>query len=142
MSPNLRLGDSRRSEDDEVKEIVDLVAAAVRHQSDPDPFLALHTDDVVIVNIAGRRVLGRDDLEAAMRGALASPLADVTTTVDIDDVRFLRPDVALVSCTKHVNDARAEPVDAMPPAGAMSYVAVNTGERWQIALAQTTPLRT
>ena len=29
-------------------------------------------DDVVIVNIAGRRVLGRGDLEAAMRSALAS----------------------------------------------------------------------
>jgi uncharacterized protein (TIGR02246 family) len=142
MSPNHRLGDRERSEDDDLKEIVDLVAAAVRHQSDPDPFLALHTDDVVIVNIAGRRVLGRDDLEAAMRGALAGPLADVTTTVDIDDVRFLRPDVALVSCTKHVNDARAEPGDGLPTAGAMSYVVVNPGDRWQIALAQTTPVRT
>lgn len=122
--------------------IVDLVASAVRHQADVEPFLALHTDEVVIVNIAGRRVLGRRDLEAAMRGALASPLADVTTTVDIDDIRFLRPDVALISCTKHVHDARAEPGDELPPAGAMTYVLINGGDRWQIALAQTTPVRT
>jgi hypothetical protein len=75
-----------------------------------------------------------------MRSALASPLADVTTTVDIDDIRFLRPDVALVSCTKHVNDGRAEPGDVMPAAGAMSYVVLNSRGRWEIALAQTTPV--
>jgi conserved hypothetical protein len=140
MTSNLRLDDIGQTEDAGVKEIVELVSAAVRHQSDPDPFLALHTNDVVIVNIAGRRVLGRDDLEAAMRSALASPLADVTTTVDIEDIRFLRPDVALVSCTKHVNDGRAEPGDVMPADGAMSYVFLNNGDRWQIALAQTTPV--
>jgi hypothetical protein len=72
---------------------------------------------------------------------LASPLADVTT-VDIDDIRFLPPDVALVSCTKHVHDARAEPDDELPPAGALTYVVLTSGDRWQIALAQTTPMRT
>ena len=122
--------------------IAELVEAAVRHQSDPEAFLALHTDDVVIVNIAGRRVLGRSTFEAAMRSALASPLADVTTTVEVEDVRFLRPDVALVSCTKHVHDARAEPGAGLPPAGSMSYVVVDDGHGWRIALAQTTPIRT
>lgn len=123
-------------------EIVDLVNAAVRHQSDPEQFLPLHTGEVVIVNIAGRRVLGRPELEAAMRGALASPLADVTTTIDIDDIRFLRPDVALVSCTKYVHDARAAPADGLPPAGAMSYIVTADDHGWRIALAQTTPMRT
>lgn len=115
-----------------------VVAAAVRHQSDPEPFLALHAEDVVIVNIAGRRVLGRDELAVAMKGALASPLADVTTTVDIDDIRFVRPDVALVSCTKHVQDDRAGG-DRLPTTGTMTYVVVDDGDGWRIALAQTTP---
>jgi len=130
-----------RSQDDARQEINDLVAAAVRHQSEPEPFLALHTDDVVIVNIAGRRVLGLDDFGAAMHGALASPLADVTTTVDVHDIRFLRPDVALVSCTKLVHDSRAEADDGLPPAGSLTYVVTNDGDGWQIALAQTTPMR-
>lgn len=142
MSPGARDETGLPSEDAARKEIIDLVTAAVRHQSDPEAFLALHTDNVVIVNIAGRRVLGRADLEVAMRRALASPLADVTTTVDIDDIRFLRHDVALVSCTKHVKDARPEPGETLPPAGAMSYVLINSGDGWQIALAQTTPMRT
>lgn len=124
------------------EEIAELVAAAVRHQSDVEPLLALHADEVVIVNIAGRRVLGRGDLATAMRAALASPLSDVSTTVDIDDIRFLTPDTALVSCTKHVVDNRAEPGDELPTAGAMTYVVVNRDGGWQIALAQTTPIRT
>jgi uncharacterized protein (TIGR02246 family) len=106
--------------------IESLVAAAVRHQSDPEPFLALHTDDAVVVNIAGRRVLGREELALAMKHALAGPLADVTTTVDIDDVRFLRPDVAIVSCTKHVRDDRAGG-DELPTTGTMTYVVVDDG---------------
>lgn len=140
MTPHAHVG-TAASRDATVEQIESLVAAAVRHQSDPDSILPLHTDDVVIVNIAGRRVLGRDGLGAAMRGALASPLADVTTTVDIDDIRFLRPDVALVSCTKHVHDARAEQKDGLPPTGTMTYLVVDDGGGWQIALAQTTPVR-
>lgn len=131
----------RYDNDQAIADITDLVEAAVRHQSDPEPFLALHTHEVVIVNIAGRRVLGRQDLEAAMRGALASPLAAVTTTVDVDDIRFLRPDVALVSCTKHVHDARAEPGDGIPQAGATTFIVTNGGDGWRISLAQTTPIR-
>ena len=123
-------------------DINDLVAAAVRHQSEVEPFLALHTEDVVIVNIAGRRVLGRQELEAAMRGALAGSLADVTTTVDVEDIRFLRPDVALVSCTKRVHDARSAGGDELPARGAMSYIVTDSGDGWRIALAQTTPMLT
>lgn len=116
-----------------------LVEAAVRHQSDVEPFLALHADDAVIVNIAGRRVLGAAALGEAMRGALVSPLADVTTTVDVEDVRFLRDDVALVSCTKHVHDGRGDGT-ALPTSGAMSYVVTRGRDGWRIALAQTTPV--
>jgi uncharacterized protein (TIGR02246 family) len=126
------------------QQITDLVDEVVRTQSDPDAFLPCHDDDVVIVNIAGRRVLGRDALESAMRQALASPLADVTTTVVVDDIRFVRDDVAIVSCTKTVHDGRAETTgdsDPLPSVGAMTYVMVEGDDGWGIALAQTTPVR-
>jgi uncharacterized protein (TIGR02246 family) len=123
------------------QQITDLVDEVVRNQSDPEAFLPRHTDDVVVVNIAGRRVLGRDTLEAAMRQALASPLADVTTTVEVDDIRFVRDDVAIVSCTKTVHDGRSGEPDALPSVGAMSYVMVDGDDGWRIALAQTTPIR-
>jgi uncharacterized protein (TIGR02246 family) len=118
--------------------IEDVVAELIDRQNDPQPFLALHTDDVVIVNVAGRRVLGKEALAEAMRGALASPLADVQTTAVVEDVRFLRPDVCLVSCTKYIHDRRAggEP---LPEVAQLTYVLVDSVDGWQVALAQTTP---
>ncbi|WP_436794657.1 SgcJ/EcaC family oxidoreductase [Actinospongicola halichondriae] len=123
------------------QELVELVNLAQASQSDVEPFLALHTSETVIVNFGGRRVLGIRELRSAMEAALASPLADVTTSVEVHDIRYLRPDVALISCSKHVNDARSDGGD-LASRGALSYVAVRDDRRWRIALAQTTPVAT
>lgn len=111
-----------------------------RHQSEPEPFLALHTEDAVIVNIAARRVLGKESLAQAMASALASPLADVITQVEIEDVRPVSAGVALVSCRKRVLDQRDDQADPLPAEAALSYVLVEEGDRWRVALAQTTPV--
>lgn len=127
------------STDDEA--LQQLVRRAQESQSDVEPFLSLHTDDAVIVNFGGRRVLGVDDLRPAMEAALASPLAAVTTSAEIHDIRYLRPDVALVSATKHVVDDRPDGGD-LASHGALTYVAVRDDKTWRIALAQTTPVAT
>lgn len=122
-----------------------LVAEAERHQSDLDRFIALHTPDVALVNMAGRRVLGRNALRQAMEKALESPMANVLTTQDIEDIRFVRPDVAIVSCVKHVSDQRgpaSKEDDGMPSTGSLTYVLVREQDAWRIASAQTTPVWT
>lgn len=116
-----------------------LVTEAQAAQSDPEPFLAHHTEDTIVVNLAGRRVLGKEALGEAMTAALATPLARVITTAVVDDVRFVRPDVAIVSATKHVTDGR-DGGDAVPTRGRLTYVAVREDVGWRIALAQTTPV--
>lgn len=117
-----------------------LVADVQAKQLDVEPFLALHTDDTVVVNFAGRRVAGKEALREAMTAALASPLAKVTTTAEVQDVRFVRPDVAMVSATKYVTDDR-EQADTFASTGSMTYVvAKDVNEGWRIALAQTTPI--
>lgn len=123
------------------QELEQLVDAAQARQSDLEPFVALHTTSTVIVNFGGRRILGASELRAAMESALASPLADVTTSAEIHDIRYLRPDVAIISCTKHVTDARPDGGD-LASQGALSYVAVRDDGTWRIALAQTTPIAT
>ena len=124
---------------DDQKALRDLVSAADRHQSDVDEFVALHHRDVVIVNIAGRRVLGRDALRDAMTAALRSPLAKVLTRLDVEDIRLVGPDVALVSCVKHVSDER-DGGPALPATGSLTFTAVREPDGWKIALAQTTPV--
>ena len=117
-----------------------LIRTAQEAQNDVEALLALHTPDTVIVNIAGRRVLGRDQLRAAMSAALASPLADVRTTVDVLDVRLATPDAAVVSCVKTVHDGRSQDQPALPARGAMTYLLVRDGDGWLVAAAQTTPV--
>jgi uncharacterized protein (TIGR02246 family) len=117
-----------------------LLADAQATQSDVEPFLALHSEDVVIVNFGGRRVTGKDALRDAMTAALTSPLAAVTTTTEVHDIRFVRPDVAIVSATKHVTDER-EGAGPLASEGSMTYVVTrDEGAAWRIELAQTTPV--
>jgi uncharacterized protein (TIGR02246 family) len=137
----------RGDQESEITAIHQLVADAQRHQHDLDRFISLHTDDVSIVNFGGRRVLGRDALHQAMKAALETPLANVITTVDIEDIRFVRPDVAIVAGIKHVSDEREasvrdDPSTALPSmSGWLTYVVVKEQDAWSIVSAQTTPIR-
>ncbi|MEV2192937.1 SgcJ/EcaC family oxidoreductase [Streptomyces phaeochromogenes] len=123
--------------------IRELVARSQEAQTDPQVLPALHTSDLVLINLAGRRIFGREAFAAAMAAALASPLRDVRTTLEVDDIRFVRPDVAIVSLTKTVHDERPDTQgpSAFPARGAMTYVVTREeDENWHIALAQTTPI--
>src|SRR5690606_14893589 len=96
-------------------------------------------------NFVGKRVFGRVALENAMKNALSGSLARVITKTTIENIRFLRPDVAIVSCTKYVSDQRKEAKNGnghQLPAekGALTYVVVKENQSWAIAMAQTTPM--
>lgn len=124
------------------KLIRELVARSQDAQLDPAVLPALHTDDMVIVNVVGRRLFGRDSFASAMASALSSPLKDVRTTLEIEDIRFATPDVAIVSLTKTIHDERPDAgLAELPSTGAMTYVLTRAGDGWRIALAQTTPIR-
>jgi uncharacterized protein (TIGR02246 family) len=127
------MGDRRGQQ---IRRLVDRLQAT---QSDIEPFLALHTRDAIIVNFGGRRVRGKEDIRAAMEAALASPLAQVTTTAEVNDIRFVRPDVAIVSCTKHVSDQRGT-TETFASTGRLTYVVVEENGEWRVSLAQTTPV--
>jgi len=119
-----------------------LVADAQKHQFDVDELMKLHHDDVVITNMAGRRVFGKQAFAQAMKQAIASPLQHVPTEVEVQSVRFLTPDCAIAFCTKTVLDQRPAPDRTALPAsvGMMSYVLVRQADGWLIAAAQTTPV--
>lgn len=119
-----------------------LVAEAQKHQFDVAQLMALHDDDVVVTNMAGRRVVGKKAFADAMEKALSSALRHVPATTEVDSVRFLSPDCALVACTKTVHDERPAAEKTRLPAsvGVMTYVVVRKGGRWVIASAQTTPV--
>ncbi|WP_405106557.1 SgcJ/EcaC family oxidoreductase [Micromonospora sp. NBC_01405] len=128
---------------DDEKRIRELVARTQEAQIDPDVLPALHTSDLVLINLAGRRLFGRESFASAMAEALSSPLKDIRTVLEVNDIRFATPDVAIVSLTKTIHDERPEAEDSseLPLAGIMTYVMTRRGDDWRIALAQTTPIR-
>lgn len=136
-----------KAQEAEITAIRQVVSDAQKHQNDPGQFIPLHTADTSIVNFMGRRVLGRDALHQAMNRALETPLANVITTAEIEDVRFVRPDVAIVASIKHVSDERGaslrdDPGTTLPSSsGWLTYVVVKEQDAWRIASAQTTPIR-
>jgi uncharacterized protein (TIGR02246 family) len=136
-----RAGMNARERDADRRAIRELVERANELQSDVEPFLALHTEDAVIVNLAGVRVPGRRRLGETMTAALGSRLGQVITRSEVDDVAFVRDDVAIVSCTKTVEDRNDDaPAAALPRTGRLTYVVVQDDGAWRIALAQTTPV--
>jgi uncharacterized protein (TIGR02246 family) len=133
---------STLSTDADEKRIRELVARTEEAQIDPDVLPALHTSDLVLVNFGGRRLFGRETFASAMAEALSSPLKDIRTVLEVDDIRFATPDVAIVSLTKTIHDERseAERSSELPLAGVLTYVMTRAGDDWRIALAQTTPI--
>jgi uncharacterized protein (TIGR02246 family) len=124
-------------------EIRQLVADAQKYQFDVAELMKLHDDDVVIINMAGRRLFGKPAFEQAMQQALASALQHVPTVIHVDRVHFLAPGCAVVSCTKAVHDQRPEADRTALPGsvGMTTYVVVRKGDDgWAIASAQTTPV--
>lgn len=126
--------------DTPVDAVLRVVADAERLQNDVEGFTALLTEDAVIVNFGGRRVRGRRAIHEAMAHALASLLADVVTTQDVEDIRFVRPDVAVVECVKHVHDRRDPATTSAPlrDRGMLTFVPVEQHGAWRITSAQTT----
>ena len=132
------------AQDQVIVAIRSVIEHADRLQSDAEGFAQLLTEDVALVNFGGRRVLGRGNVQQAMRQALETPFAQVYTRNEVIDVRFLRPDVAVVSCVKHISDER-EPAErdsdtVLSKRGSATFVLAGERGRWRIALIQTTPI--
>ena len=119
-----------------------LVDEAAGLQNDTDGFVRLLTEDVVIVNVAGRRIIGRERFREAMAAALQTRLARVITRNELLDVTFVRPDVAVVSVIKHISDENEDADGAIPSQGSLTLVVAKQGDAWRIAVAQTTPIVT
>jgi uncharacterized protein (TIGR02246 family) len=121
--------------------IKDVVTASDKLQNDADGFADLLTEDASLINIAGRKLRGREAIREAYHKALASPLAQVQTRIEIVDVWHISPDAALANAIKHVSDERQDPAAPLPDRGNVTFVLVREQEKWLIASIQTTPIK-
>ena len=87
------------------------------------------------VAVTGARLSGRDQILESGRQLLAGPLADQYARYVIDEIRFVRPDVALVRKLAWATDADGTDLDVGHAMTAL-YVMVKDGDRWWIAARQ------
>jgi uncharacterized protein (TIGR02246 family) len=123
-------------EEKEVQAIHEIVAAAETHQNEPEEFCRLLTEEVSIINVAGRRIFGRDAFYKTMKDAMKTHLGEVITRNEIVKINFLHPDVALVSCYKHFVDKGTLKEEASK--ASLNFVMVKENRKWMIASAQST----
>jgi len=105
--------------------------------NDPELSVEHFTDDATTVNVGGALASGRDALLEAHRAGFAGPLRDQYARYELDDVAFLRPDVAVAHKRARATDAGGEPIDVGHAMIAL-YVFVKDDGRWRVAARQNT----
>ncbi len=94
-------------------------------------------DDGTAVGVTGALLRGRDEMLDVSRDLLAGPLRDQRARYELDDIRFVRPDVALGYKRAWAVDADGHDLDVGHAMVAL-YVFVREGDRWEIAARQNT----
>jgi len=93
--------------------------------------------DATLVSALGVRLVGRDEVMKASEVGLAGPLKDQFAKYTVKDVRFLRPDVALVYKEAHAVAEDGTPIDVEHSMCAL-YVLVKEDGEWWITARQNT----
>jgi uncharacterized protein (TIGR02246 family) len=104
---------------------------------DPELSVAHFAADATAVSVKGALSTGRDELLEAHRIGYAGPLRDQYARYELGDVRFLRPDVAVVHKRATATTPEGEPLDVGHAMIAL-YVLVRDDGRWRIAARQNT----
>lgn len=121
----------------EIKLIKQLVYDVGGYPKDPEGFSQLFTQHAVIVNAAGIRVNGKDEIYELMKKATKSFLGNVFIRNEVVNVTFLRSDVAVVSGIQHIFTEQDDLLEE-DDKGSLTLVMVKEQGKWQIAAEQNT----
>lgn len=94
-------------------------------------------EDAAVVSALGVRLVGLPEIMTASEQGLAGPLRDQYARYEVRDVRFVRPDVALVHKEAFAVTADGDPVDLDHAMNAL-YVLVKDDGRWLVKARQNT----
>ena len=102
----------------------------------------LFTADADFVNVAGMRLKGRQQIRDEHVKSHKMQFKDSVLTFQSVDVRFLKPDVALVHIDWRIEgDRDSDGTSRAPRNGVMSWVVVRQRDEWRIASSHNTNVR-
>lgn len=120
-------------------EIEKLVATVQHSQQNElaEEFIDLFREDAIWTTAHGKRLTGRDEIAAFTRQRLpGSTKEGVTATYEVENVLFIRPDVAAVKIRQRPVRLDGTPVDENE--GSPLYVLSKEDGEWKIAAGQNT----
>ena len=124
-------------QEQEIELIRKLIDDVSGYQKDPAGFSQLFTQQAVIVNVAGIRITGKDEIYKFIKQAMESFLANVSVKNEVVNITFLRPDVAVVSGIQHIFTEQENLLEE-DAKGSLTFVVVKEQGKWLIAAGQNT----
>jgi uncharacterized protein (TIGR02246 family) len=97
-------------------------------------YAKVFAEDADFVVITGTYVKGRADIEAGHRQIFATIFKDTKVTLNVERIRFLRPDVAVV----HAKGRREGPTKELTVDAMITLVLTKETQGWTIAAFQNT----
>lgn len=125
-----------RAEEQAIQELMGRFENAANEKK-PELMADMVSPDAVIVNVAGIRFDGKAAFYAFIKKAMAGDLSNLLIKNEIIDIRFIRPDVAVVSAIQ-VAASKEGAVLKEHGQGMITSVLVKEAEEWLIVVAQNT----
>lgn len=138
MSSELSVG--RQAQDEtEIRALLDRLNGAWT-RNDADAYAAEFTHDAEYIGIDGSHSRGRSGIATTYRKLFGGPLKDTSLTAELDEIRFLSPDIVLAHGTAAV---RLPWQTAQQPRrqSLQTIVLVRQADRWQVAALHTSRAR-
>jgi uncharacterized protein (TIGR02246 family) len=124
--------------DQPVKDLLDQLVAAWDNQ-DADGYANLYTPDTVVAT-TGNVTNGRDKLRAFMTAGFNGPLKGTKSVEDIQQIRFITPDVAIVSAVSgFILPGETSVREAI--ARNATWVITHTEDGWKVASYHNSPTK-
>ena len=124
----------------ELKAIQDLVKTVERVQQQElvDEFVSLFRADAIWTTGHGKRLFGRDAIAEFTSTVLPGSSAHGRATYDVEQVLFIRPDVAAVKVNQRYFDVKGD----LESEGTPMYVVAKENGTWLLTANQNTPVVT
>jgi len=120
-------------------EIEKLVATVQHSQQNElaDEFIGLFREDAIWTTAHGKRLTGLDEIASFTRQKLPGSTKEATATYEVENVLFLRPDVAAVKIRQRPVTLDGTPIPDQNE-GSPLYVLSKEDGTWKIAAGQNT----
>ncbi|SDF37186.1 conserved hypothetical protein [Lentzea fradiae] len=119
----------------EIEKLVATVEHSQRNEL-PEEFIGLFREDAIWTTAHGKRLTGRDEIAAFTRQRLPGSTKEGTATYEVENVLFIRPDVAAVKIRQR--PVRPDGTPSEQNEGSPLYVLSKEDGTWKIAAGQNT----